>query len=137
MTLVCELYSFGRFASARGLMNFVGLVVGERSSGERRRGTGITKAGNSHVRRVLVESSWHYRHRPWVGAGLSKRRKGQPEWVVATADKAMLRLNRRYHHLVWSGKHPNEAVVAVARELTGFVWAVLHRHWEQSCAVAA
>ena len=52
MTLVCELYSFGRFASAPGLMNFVGLVVGERSSGERRRGTGITKAGNSHVRRV-------------------------------------------------------------------------------------
>ena len=137
MTLVCELYSFGRFASAPGLMNFVGLVVGEHSSGERRRGTGITKAGNSQVRRVLVESSWHYRHRPWVGAVLSKRRQGQPEWVVATADKAMLRLNRRYHHLVWAGKHPNEAVVAVARELTGFVWAVLHRHSVQSCAVAA
>lgn len=127
ITLVCELYSFGRFGSARGLMNFLGVVPGERSTGDKEIKLGITKAGNNHVRRLLVESSWHYRHRPAVGKGLKARRAGQPIEVIAHADKAMLRLHRRYWKLVMAGKASNKAVVAVARELTGFLWAVLYR----------
>ncbi len=129
--LVCELYSFGRFASPRGLMNFLGLVPGEDSSGDRQRRGRITKTGNSRVRRLLVESSWHYRHTPRVGQALKKRRQGQPAWVISHADKAMHRLNRRYHKLTWSGKMPSKAVVAVARELSGFVWAVLYQQQAQ------
>ncbi len=127
MTLVCELYSFGRFGSARGLMNFLGLVPGEKSTGDKEIKTGITHAGNNHVRRMLVESSWHYRHRPAVGKALKVRRAGQPSEVIAHADKAMLRLHRRYWKLVMAGKASNKAVVAVARELVGFLWAVLYR----------
>ena len=127
ITLVCELYSFGRFGSARGLMNFLGVVPGERSTGDKEIKLGITKAGNNHVRRLLVETSWHYRHRPAVGKGLKARRAGQPIEVIAHADKAMLRLHRRYWKLVMAGKASNKAVVAVARELTGFLWAVLYR----------
>lgn len=126
ITLVCELYSFGRFGRARGLMNFLGVVPGERSTGEKEIKTGITKAGNNHARRLLVETSWHYRHRPAVGKALKARRAGQPSEVIAHADKAMLRLNRRYWRLVMSGKASNQAVVAVARELVGFLWAVLY-----------
>jgi len=127
ITLVCELYSFGRFGSARGLMNFLGVVPGEKSTGEKEIRTGITKAGNTHARRLLVETSWHYRHRPAVGKVLERRRIGQPSEVIAHADKAMLRLHRRYWKLVMAGKASNKAVVAVARELTGFLWAVLYR----------
>lgn len=130
--LVCELYSFGRFGSPRGLMNFLGVVPGEESSGERERKMGITKTGNNHVRRLLVEAAWHYRHRPAVGKSLEARRAGQPAEVIAHADKAMLRLNRRYWRLLMRGKASPKAVVAVARELVGFLWAVLYQ--EQSMA---
>jgi hypothetical protein len=76
------------------------------------------------VRRVLVEASWHYRHRPSV-ASLKRRREGQPSGVVAIADKAMQRLNRRFTRMTARGVASNRIVVAVARELTGFVWAAL------------
>ena len=125
--LVCELFSFGRFARPRGLMNFLGVVPGEHSTGEKEIKTGITKTGNSRVRRLLVEAAWHYRHRPTVGKTLAARRIGQPSEVIAHADKAMLRLHRRYWRLVMAGKASNKAVVAVARELVGFLWAVLYR----------
>ena len=127
ITLACELYSFGRFGSARGLMNFLGVVPGENSTGDKEIKLGITKAGNTHARRLLVETSWHYRHRPAVGKVLERRRAGQPSEVIAHADKAMLRLHRRYWKLVMAGKASNKAVVAVARELAGFLWAVLYR----------
>lgn len=124
--VVCELYAFGRFGSARGLMNFLGVVPGEDSTGEETNRLGITKTGNQRVRRVMVEAAWHYRHRPAVGERLKKRRAGQPAWVVAHADKAMLRLHRRYWALVMRGKATVKATVAVARELVGFLWAVLY-----------
>lgn len=123
--LVAELYEFGRFESARSLMAYLGLVPSEDSSGESEERGSITKAGNRHVRRLLTEAAWHYRHRPVVGETLAKRRVGQPAAVVAIADRAMARLNRRFHRLVYRGKKPQVAATAVARELAGFVWSAL------------
>ena len=92
MTLVAELYDFRRFRRPRELMAYLGLVPSEHSSGDRTQRGGITKAGNRHVRRVLVESAWHYRHAPRLGAPLRKRREGQPARVIALADRAHQRL---------------------------------------------
>jgi transposase len=125
MTVVSELYDIARFGSPRELMGFLGLVPSEQSSGSTERRGSITKAGNSHVRRVLVEAAWHYRHRPGVGQALAKRRRGQPAEVIAIADRAQHRLFRRYWTLMGRGKPSPKAVVAVARELVGFVWAAL------------
>src|SRR5207248_551896 len=91
-----------------------------------RRGS-ITKTGNGHVRRLLIEASWHYRHPPKVGAALRKRRDGQPGWAIAMADRAQQRLHRRYWKLVNLTKPHNKAVVAIARELAGFIWATLRQ----------
>lgn len=123
-TIVTELYSFGRFTSPRGLMAFLGLVPSEHSSSDSRRQGGITKAGNGHVRRVLVEAAWHYRHRPSI-TSLKRRREGQPARVVAIADKAMQRLHRRFNRMTAKGIPSNKVAVATARELVGFVWAAL------------
>jgi len=125
VTLVAELHGIERFTSPRELMAYVGLVPSEYSSSERTRRGGITKAGNSHARRVLIEASWHYRHPSRVGMALQQRRTGQPTAVIAIADKAQQRLYRRQRHLVARGKKPTQAVVACARELTGFIWAAL------------
>jgi transposase len=124
MIIVTELYGFARFTSARGLMAFLGLVPSEHSSSDSRRQGAITKAGNAHVRRVCVEAAWHYRHRPSV-TSLKKRREGQPARVVAIADKALQRLNRRFTRMAAKGIPSNKIAVAVARELTGFIWAAL------------
>jgi transposase len=126
MGLVAELHDFGRFDSARGLMAFLGLVPSEHSSAQSQYRGAITKAGNTHARRLLIEAAWHYRHRPSV-ASLKQRRQDQPAQVVALADKAMLRLHRRFSRLVAKGKPRPKVAVAVARELTGFIWAALHR----------
>jgi transposase len=125
LTIVAELHGFARFRSARALMAYLGLVPSEHSSAERHRRGGITKAGNVHVRRLLVEAAWHYRHPPGVGAALRKRRVDQPAPILALADKAQQRLHRRYWKLLAARKPPNRAVIAVARELVGFVWAAL------------
>jgi transposase len=125
MILLGEVYEFGRFSSPRELMSFLGLTPSEESSGERERRKGITKTGNRHVRRVLVQVAWQYARRPGVGVTLTRRREGQPGWVIALADKAMQRLTRRYQRLVNRGKSPGVAVIAVARELVGFLWALL------------
>jgi transposase len=125
LTLVVELHGIGRFASPRELMAYVGLVPSEHSSSDRTRRGGITKAGNAHARRVLIETSWHYRHRPHISTALKQRRKGQPAAVIAIADRAQVRLHRRQRHLLAHGKKPTQAVVAGARELTGFIWAAL------------
>jgi transposase len=124
-SIVVELHTFHRFPSARKLMAFVGIVPSEHTSGQRRRLGSITKTGNGHVRRLLIEAAWSYRHPPRVGA-LAKRRKGQPARVIALADRAMQRLYRRYIRLTLRGVPPQKAIVAVARELAGFVWAVLY-----------
>ncbi len=87
----------------------------------------ITKTGNTHVRRLLVEAAWHYRHPPGPGAALARRSQGQPPAIRQQAWQAQLRLHRRYRQLVGHGKRPPVAVVAVARELVGFVWAAMTR----------
>lgn len=128
ITLLTELFGWGRFESPRALMAYLGLVPSEHSSGERRRPGAITKTGNQRVRRLLVEGGWHYRHRPWVSRELKRRRQDQPPWAINLADQAMLRLYQRYWRLLERGKVPNQVVVAVARELAGFVWAVLREY---------
>ena len=123
--LVAELHDFRRFRRARQLMAYLGMVPSEDSSGERTRRGAITKAGNSHARRLLIEAAWHYRHRPWIGPELRRRRQGQPSHVIAIAERAQRRLYRRRQLLTARGKTPNKITVAIARELTGFLWAVL------------
>jgi transposase len=125
MGLVAELHDFMRFDSARGLMAFLGLVPSEFSSADKERRGAITKAGNRHARRLLIEAAWHYRHQP-NPQGLKRRRQGQPAEVIALADKAMYRLNRRFNRMLAKGKPRPKVVVAIARELAGFVWAALH-----------
>jgi transposase len=135
ITVMAELHDFRRFRTPRELMGYLGFGVSEDTSGDTTRRMGITKAGNGHVRRVLVEASWHYRHRPLTSAMLRQRRKGQPARVIAIAEKAQQRLNRRYLRLTDKGKNPNVAVTAVARELTGCLWAALNPEPRRSVAV--
>lgn len=124
--LIAELHDFRRFRSARELMSYVGLVPSECSSGERERRGSITKAGNRHVRRLLVEAAWHHRHRPMISAPLQRRREGQPARVLAIADRAQERLCARYRRMTGRGISNPKTIVAMARELTGYLWAVLH-----------
>ncbi len=125
MGLVTELHQPHRFPSARRLASFVGLVPREDSSGPRQRRGGITGAGNRHLRRLLVEAAWHYRHKPLVGRALRLRRRGQPPEVVALADRAQRRLTLRHRRMMYAGKHPNTVTVAIARELVGHLWNAL------------
>jgi len=125
LTLLAELGDVARFPHPRELMAYLGLVPSEASTGEDARRGSITKAGNTHARRVLVEAGWHYRHPPRLGTALARRSQGQPQAVLAQAWRAQQRLHRRYRHLVGHGKRPPVAVVAIARELVGFLWAAL------------
>lgn len=125
MLILAELHDFRRFPSARALMAYLGLVPSEDSSGDRHRRGRITKTGNTLVRRVLIEASWHYQHRPGVGPGLAARRQGQSARVIAIADKAQQRLCRRFRRLTAEHKPAPKVVVAVARELAGFIWSAL------------
>jgi hypothetical protein len=125
LALVVELHDFRRFASPRALMGYLGLVPSESSSGGKERRGAITKAGNGRLRRLLVESAWHYRHRPGVSYRLRERRAGQPARVIAIADRAQHRLHARYLRLQARGKAHHKIVVAIGRELIGFVWAAL------------
>lgn len=127
MTIIAELYDFSRFHTARQLMAYLGLVPREHSSGQATHRGAITKSGNVHVRRMLVQVAWHYRHRPAVGAALRKRRQGQPQAILALADRAQQRLHRRYSRLLLAYRKPHQKViVAVARELVGFLWTALY-----------
>ena len=126
MSLVAELHDFRRFRSPRALMAYLGLVPSEYSSGDARYQGSITRAGNNHVRRLLVEAAWHYRHRPEVGINLRQRRQGQPPRIIALADRAQDRLWRRRARMAARGKPHNKIVVATARELVGYIWAALH-----------
>ena len=128
MTLVAELFEFGRFDSPRKLMGYLGLVPSQDSSGEKRRPGSITKAGNKRVRRLAIETSWHYRHGPRVGKLLKKRRDGRPPWAIDIADRAMQRLCKRYRRLIARGKRSQKVVVAIARELAGFLWALFREY---------
>jgi len=126
--LLAEVVDFQRFRRPRELMAYLGLVPSEYSSGETQRRGALTKAGNSHARRVLVEAAWHYRHRPTIGRALAGRSQGQPDEIVGQAWRAQQRLHRRYRHLIGHGKRTPVAVAAIARELVGFIWAAMTRH---------
>jgi len=124
VTAVAEVGSFLRFARARQLMAYAGIVPSEYSSGARRRRGAITKTGNAHLRRVLVEAAWSYRHPPALKAKIRQRYEGQPPEVQRMAWKAQERLCRRYRRMIARGKPHAVAVTAVARELLGFMWAI-------------
>jgi transposase len=124
MVLATEIVDWRRFEHPRQLACYLGLVSREDSSGDRVRLGSITKAGNSHCRHVLIQAAWSYRHRPQVSVDLKRRQHGQPPAVIAHAWKAQQRLHQRYNHLSYR-KRPQIAVVAVARELVGFLWATM------------
>lgn len=122
--LAAELGDLSRFESAPKLMGFLGLVPSEHSSGESRRQGRITRAGNSYARRVLVEAAWAYRFRPRNTEAIRARTKGVSEEVKRIAWRAQERLCARYARLTARGKNKNRTVVAIARELAGYVWAI-------------
>jgi transposase len=127
MLILGELHDWRRFPDPRGLMAYLGLVPSESSTGDKHHRGRITRMGNTVVRRVLVEIAWHYQHRPGVGPALRKRRAGQPPDVIAIAEKAQQRLCRRFRRLVARHMPPPKAAVAIARELVGFLWAVMQQ----------
>jgi transposase len=122
--LATEIGDFDRFQTAAELMAFVGLVPSEHSSGEKRRQGSITKVGNSHVRRLLVEAAWHARRRPKVGYDVARRQRGQDPVVIERAWRCQQRLYARWQRMTGRGKPSQKIVVACARELAGFVWAI-------------
>ena len=124
MTVMAELGDITRFDSPRQLMSFLGLVPSEASSGLTRRRGGITKTGNGHVRRVLIESGWSYRFPARKTAHLQRRAEKCSSEVQAIAWKAQKRLCGRYTHLLGRGKLKVQVCTAVARELVGFIWAI-------------
>ena len=124
VTIVAEVGALSRFATPRQLMGYSGAVASEDSSGTRIRRGAITKTGNAHLRRVVIEAAWAYRYRPAVGAALRKRQAPVSPEVTAIAWKAQHRLHARYRHLLAKGKCKQEVVTAVGRELLGFIWAI-------------
>lgn len=124
ITLVAELGDLTRFDHPRPLMSYLGLTPSEYSSGERRRQGGITKAGNTHARRALVEGAWAYRYPAKVSRHLQLRLEGMSKAIQDIAWKAQVRLCKRYRQLIARGKNPNTVVVAIARELAAFMWAI-------------
>ena len=124
MVVVSELGGAWRFEHPRQLMAYLGLVPTESSSGTKRRQGGISKTGNCHARWIMIEASHHYRLDPGVSPQLSRRQEGLSDDVKACAWKAQTRLHKRLRQLLSRGKHRNKAQVAVARELTGFVWQI-------------
>ena len=122
--IVAEICDFSRFAHPRQLMAYLGLVPSEHSSGQTVRKGSITKTGNAHARRLLVEAAWNYRFNPRIGRAALQRQQDLPEPIRAIAWKAQLRLSQRYRTLNLRGVHHNKVCVAVARELAGFIWAI-------------
>ncbi len=123
-TIVAEAGLLSRFARPKQLMGYSGVVPREYSSGNRIQRGGITKTGNAHLRRVLVEAAWAYQHRPSISLKLRQRHQGLSEEIKAIAWKAQHRLHRRYCRLLAKGKPRPHVVTAVGRELLGFIWAV-------------
>ncbi len=125
VTIASELGNISsRFESARKLMGYCGVFPSEDSSGKRIRRGGITKSGNAHLRRIVVESAWCYRHLPRVGEKLRKRHEGVPAEITEIAWKAQNRLHKRYMTMMNAGKDQRKVMTAVARELLGFIWAI-------------
>lgn len=127
VSIVAEVGSFSRFENPRSLMGYSGMVSSEFTTGNRVRRGKITKTGNAHLRRVIGEAAWAYQRRPWVGGFLRKRQQGLEQEVKDIAWKAQNRLHSRYTKLTGRGKNKNQTVVAVGRELLGFIWAIATR----------
>ena len=124
ITTIAELGDLTRFANPRQLMSYLGLTPSEYSSGERRRLGGITKTGNSHARRVLIEAAKAYRHRAKVSEQIRARQQHLAQPICDIAWRAQVRLCGRFRKLLARGKHPNTVTAAIARELAGFMWAI-------------
>jgi transposase len=124
VTLVAELGQISRFDHARQLMGYAGIVSPEHSSGQSVRRGSISKAGNAHLRRIVTEAAWSYRHRPNIGTTLAARQSGASEAVKAIAWRAQHRLHARYRALLGKGKNKQKVITAVGRELLGFIWAI-------------
>ena len=124
VTIAAESDDLKRFQTPQQFMSYVGLVPSEDSTGKRRRQGAITRCGNNHLRRIIVEAAWHYRHFPRMSKELRRRNRGVAEGVRQIAWKAQKRLNERMFHLIKAGKSSQKAVIAMARELAGFIWAV-------------
>jgi len=140
VSIVTEVGALSRFGKPRQLMGYSGAVASEHSSGTHTRRGGITKTGNAHLRRIVIEAGWAYRHRPAIGGTLRTRQAGLSEEVKALAWKAQHRLHTRYVRLIAKGKAPTQVVTAIGRELLGFIWAIgLHveRQMEGSPRAAA
>ena len=123
-TIVCEVGPLSRFTHPRQLMGFSGTVPSEHSSGASIHRGGITKTGNAHLRRVLLEAAWAYRFPPKCTKGLRQRQRGQPDAITDLAWKAQQRLCGRYRRLLARGKPTQLVITAIARELLGFIWAI-------------
>ncbi len=124
ITAVAELGDVSRFDNPRQLMKYIGLTPSEHSSGNNRRLGGITKTGNGHVRRVLIEAAKAYRHKPKVSPAMLKRQERLPKTICEIAWKAQQRLCKRYRALSARGKHANTVTAAIAREIVAFMWAI-------------
>ncbi len=121
---VAEIGDFSRFQNPKELMAYLGLVPSEHSSGDKTRRGGITKTGNSHVRRICVESAWAYRYQARITQLLLKRQEDLPRDIRQIAWKAQLRLCARYRRMRARGKPVQVVIVAIARELVAFMWAI-------------
>lgn len=125
--VLAEVGDLSRFDNPRQLMKWLGVTVCEDSSGPRKRYSGITKAGNGYARRLLIEAAWSYRYTPKVSRIIQLRHEGLPKPIIDRAWDAQLRLCRQFRKLTARGKHPNVVVVAVARQLAGFIWDIARR----------
>lgn len=133
VTVALEFGSFSRFERAPQAMGYTGLVASEYTSGTKKRQGAITKTGNSHLRRALVEAAWHYRHRPRLNQRQKQLEKDLPPKIAQMAWAAQERLHRRYWALTNKSKPSPKVIAALARELVGFVWAI-GKETEQSLA---
>ena len=131
LTTLVEVGDFKRFPSPANFASYLGLMPGEDSSGPSEKRLGITKAGNAHVRRLLVEAAQSYGRGTagYKSQALKKRQQGNPPAVIAYADRANERMRRKYYHMVLgNGKKPNVAKTAIARELSCFIWGMMTEH---------
>jgi transposase len=124
VTVVAEVGRLSRFEHPRQLMGYSGVVSREHSSGGAIRRGGITKTGNAHLRRIIVEAAWSQRYKPVLSPAMRKRQESVSAEVQELASKARQRLHQRYMHLLGRGKNKQEVVTAVAREMLGFIWAI-------------
>jgi len=129
LSLVVEIGDFKRFSSAAKFMGYLGLVPSKHSSGMKRNQGGLTKSGNSRLRKLLIESSWHYSFPYQPSKRVRRRREGQRPQLIKYADKAGRRLSSKFSHLIFRGKPSQRAAAAVARELAGLIWGIAHEKY--------